>query len=102
MSIEQAAAELDGLSSSILDATVPPSPYYSVDDVARYRALRLTALPGATGFSTLRERYATPLLFVFSLAALVLLLACTNLTSLLLARLAERGREIAIRMALGA
>ncbi len=60
---------------------------------------------GATAV-TLRERMVgssrTPLVLLFGAAALVLLVACTNLASTLLARGTTRARELEIRSSLGA
>ena len=62
----------------------------------------LQLLDESRGFSPLREQIQTPLLIVMAMVGLVVLMACVNVSSLLLVRAAARVREMSIRYAMGA
>src|SRR5271166_887500 len=63
---------------------------------------RLQLLDGARGFSPLRDQISVPLMVLMGMVALLVLMACVNVSSLLLVRAAGRAREFSVRYALGA
>jgi predicted permease len=68
----------------------------------RFVAKHLYLRDGSRGRSSLREHFATPLLVLMGFVAIVLLIVCANIASLLMTRGAARQKEMAIRLALGA
>jgi predicted permease len=63
---------------------------------------RLRLLSGAPGLADIRREFAEPLWIVMGIAAVVLLIATVNVSTLLVARGRARGRELETRAALGA
>jgi predicted permease len=105
VTIAQAVAPMQAVVDAFMqeDVRLHAPPRTPKDVIARFLAgMRIKGVPAGGGISSLRRQYEHPFQIMMFVVGLVMLIACSNVATMLIARGSTRRREIAIRISLGA
>ena len=100
VTLAQARSQIAALEAQSIRAHVSGRLLSQFDDDLKSSPILVEA--GEHGFSSVRDAYGTAILIAMAAVGLVVLVVCANVCNLMLTRAAARGRELTVRMALGA
>jgi predicted permease len=100
VTLEKARLEVSAIEANAIREHVSGRELSQFED--RLKDTPIQVVSGARGFSERRAEYGKALWVLMAAVGLVILVVCANVSSLMLARIVARRREMTVRMTLGA